>query len=157
MKIRLLLAMTFLFCGIALNANAQSKTYKQPLPVINYNNNVNAPLTSKELSQIQEVYGNKANDYVLSKPQRLKDIKNILRNRVEIKMISNINDQKQCPLLSEVPLFNYYVKGLVKDTSFNPKNFNPLKYNFEFYSTGSYMYRVDNTNYFIIIKSQHFQ
>jgi len=154
MKIRLLLAMNFLFCGIAINVNAQSKTYKQPLSVINYNNNVNAPLKSKELSQIQEVYSNKAKDYVLSKPQRLKDIKNILRNRVVITTISYLQKQKKCEALSQVPLFNIYNKSLTRSV-FNELNFNPLKYNFDFYSRGTSMYRVDNTNYFIIIKSQY--
>ncbi len=157
MKIKLLLAITALSCCFALNVDAQSKRYKQALTVVNYNDNVNAPLTMKERNQLKEVYGDKLQQYVLNRPQRLKDIKNILRNRIEIKMISNIKDQKRCPLLSEVPLFNYYVKSLARDISFNPQNFNPLKYNFEFYSIGSYMYRVDNTNYFIIIKSQHLQ
>ncbi|VAW36026.1 hypothetical protein MNBD_GAMMA01-1060, partial [hydrothermal vent metagenome] len=38
---------------------------------------------------------------------------------------------------------------------FNKNTFNPLKYTFDFYSRGGYMYKVDNTNYFIIIKSQY--
>jgi len=154
MRIRLLLAMSFLFCCIAININAQSKTYKQPLTVINYNKNVNTPLTSEELNQIQEVYGNKANEYVLSKPQRLRDVKNILRNRVKVVVFTNPKNQKECKTLSQVSLFNIYNKSLTRGV-FNKLNFNPLKYNFEFYSRGTSMYRVDNTDYFIIIKSQY--
>lgn len=155
MKIRLLLAITILFCCFALNVDAQSKSYKQPLTIVKYNDNVNLPLTSKELSQIQEVYADKTNEYVLSKPQRLKDVKNILRNRVQIVNIPNIHDQKPCKLLSEVSLFDAYVDNLERDVFFNKNTFNPLKYTFDFYSRGGYMYKVDNTNYFIIIKSQY--
>jgi hypothetical protein len=50
---------------------------------------------------------------------------------------------------------NYYVSDLQRDANFNPQNFNPLKYLFNFYSRGTQMYRVDNTNYFIIIESQY--
>lgn len=123
--------------------------------IVSYDNNVNSPLTSSERAMITEVYGNKANANVYTIPQRLKDIKNILRNRVEIKVISNPNDQKECTLLSEVPLLNYYVDDLQRDSNFDPQSFNPLKYLFNFYSYGTHMYRVDNTDYFILIKSQH--
>ncbi|WP_047545464.1 hypothetical protein [Psychroserpens sp. Hel_I_66] len=122
---------------------------------VNYNSNVDAPLTNSEMDLITEVYGETANDNILDKPQRLKDVKNILRNRVEIKNVPNVRDQKPCTLLSEVPLMDYYVSNLQRDTNFNPQNFNPLKYLFNYYSYGTHMYRVDNTNYFIIIKSQH--
>ncbi|WP_298905061.1 hypothetical protein [uncultured Psychroserpens sp.] len=137
----------------AMFSQSSNSTRKQK--TVNYNPNVNSPLTSSELALINEVYGNKTNTNVLSKPQRLKDIKNILRNRVEIKNIPNSSDQKPCTLLSEVPLMDYYVSDLQRDTNFNPQNFNPLKYLFNFNSYGSHMYRVDNTNYFIIVKSQH--
>jgi hypothetical protein len=139
---------------MSTTAFSQRKIKPQPLPLVKYNTNVNAPLTAKELSQIKEVYGSEAEKEVLNRPQRVKDIKNILRNRVVIKQISGA-ELKPYPLLSEVTLFDAYVPTLKRDTEFNPKEFNPLKYNFNFYSTGAYMYRVDHTNYFIIIKSQH--
>lgn len=158
MKIKLL--SLFMFCLCFLNVNnsfSQSKATTQPLTLVKYGANVEAPLNNNELKQLQEVYGEKLEEYVLSKPQRLKDIKHLLRNRIEIKMISNPRDQKKSILLSEVPLFNYYVKDLKRDTSFNPQSFNPLKYLLNFYSRESHMYRVDNTNYFILVKSQHLQ
>jgi hypothetical protein len=122
---------------------------------VNYDSNVSAPLTSNELALIIEVYGDTANENVLDNPQRLTDIKNILRNRIEIKTISKSSDQKACPLLSEVPLMDYYVSNLQRDTVFNPQTFNPLKYLFQYHAYGSYLYRVDGTDYFIIVKSQH--
>nr|WP_321237360.1 hypothetical protein [uncultured Psychroserpens sp.] len=146
-----------LFCILLATPSmfSQSSNQSRKQKTVTYNTNVNNPLTSNELALINEVYGNKATSNVLNKPQRLKDIKNILRNRVEVKLIPNQSDQKPCTLLSEVPLMDYYVDNLQRDTNFNPQNFNPLKYLFNFYSYGSHMYRVDNTNYFIIIKSQH--
>ena len=132
----------------------QTRSSKQPLQLAVYNDNVNIPFTQKELSQINEVYGEQAERYVYSNPQRVKEIKQLLRNRVNIKMISNPQDQKECNLLSEVPLFDYYVKNLKRDDVFNPENFNPLKYLFNTNGHSGQMYRIDNTNYFIIIKSQ---
>ena len=145
------------FCALLATPSmfSQSSHQNRKQKTVTYNQNVNNPLTSSELAQVNEVYGSTANKNVLSKPQRLKDIKNILRNRVEIVNIPNARDQKPCTLLSEVPLMDYYVDNLQRDTNFNPQNFNPLKYLFNFYSYGTHMYRVDNTNYFIIIKSQH--
>ena len=142
-----------LVCTLLVSTSLFSQSRKQK--TVTYKDNVNAPLTSAELALINEVYGNTANANVLDKPQRLKDTKNILRNRVEIKNIPNPSDQKPCTLLSEVPLLDYYVSDLQRDTDFSPQNFNPLKYLFNYYSYGTHMYRVDNTNYFIIIKSQH--
>ncbi len=134
---------------------SQTNRLQKNQKTVTYNANVDKPLTASEMAMINEVYGSTANKNILTKPQRLKDIKNILRNRVEIKEISNPSDQKKCTLLSEVPLMDYYVYDLERDTTFNPNTFNPLKYLFNFYAYGSHMYRVDNTNYFIIIKSQH--
>ena len=135
--------------------HSQVNRLQQNQKTVTYNSNIDKPLTVAERAMINEVYGSTANKNIYSKPQRLKDIKNILRNRVEIKEISNPSDQKKCTLLSEVPIMDYYVYDIQRDATFNPDTFNPLKYLFNFYSYGSHMYRVDNTNYFIIIKSQH--
>jgi hypothetical protein len=154
MKMRfLILAATFVFC-FSVNLDAQTKNDKQPLGHVIYNSNVDAPLTFQEKQMLQEVYGDKLEAYVLSNPQKLKTLKNILRNRVEVKLISNPRDQKDCTLLSQVSLFNYYNENLSRG-NFDVNNFNPLKYNFNFYARGTSLYRVDNTNYFIVIKSQH--
>jgi len=59
-------------------------------------------------------------------------------------------------MLSEIPLFNVFNDSLKRDHSFNPMKFNPLKYNFKFHSADTQLIRVDNSDYFIIIKSQHY-
>ena len=133
----------------------QQAKNRHPLPIAKYNENVKLPLTANERAQIIEVYGESADEYVFSNPHRLKTIKHILRNRVVVKMISDENSKKACDKLSEVSVFNGFVPDLKRDQTFNPNSFNPLKYNFEFYSRSAAMYQVDNTNYYIIIKSQY--
>lgn len=150
---RLLLLIVVIILPISIFG--QQKIKKNPLPLATFGDNVKLPLTAQERNQVIEVYGEFADKYVFNKPQMLKNIKQILRNRVVIKKINNPNEKKDGPKLSEVSLFNPYVKSLKRDNSFNPQSFNPLKYNFDFYSIGTAMYQVDNTNYYIIIKSQH--
>jgi hypothetical protein len=58
-------------------------------------------------------------------------------------------------LLSTVGLFNNYNKELKRDQSFDINTFNPLKYNLEFFKVGSAIYRIDNTQYYIVIKAQN--
>lgn len=157
MKINLNVVLLFILSSFVYqNANSQSKTQSKPLPVIIYNDNVNEPLTMKELAQIKEVYGDNAEVDILNRPQRVKDIKNVLRNRVEI-FDAGDKDLSSMPKLSQVELFDDYVPSLNRDFNFNPNNFNPLKYKFSFYSRNSSTYHVDGTGYYIIIKSQHQQ
>ena len=63
--------------------------------------------------------------------------------------------KKPFPLLSQVKLFDAFNKNIHRDKVFNPNNFNPLKYKLSFYSRNGATYKVDNTNYYIIIKSQY--
>ena len=150
---RLLLILVVIL--LPMHMVGQQVRQKQPIPLAKYNDNVKLPLSAIERAQIIEVYGKYADKYVFNDPHRLKSIKQILRNRVEIKLISNQNDKKPCTKLSEVSLFNGFVNDLAREKTFNPKSFNPLKYNFEFHSGAAAMYNVDNTNYYIIIKSQY--
>lgn len=122
---------------------------------VTFNENVKNPLTSVELEMITEVYGETTSQNVLNNPIRLKNIKNILRNRVEFIELPGDKQRKSNGLLSEVPLMTYYVSDLKRDAVFNPKTFNPLKYLFNFNSNNSELYKVDGTNYYIYIKSQH--
>lgn len=155
MKIQTKLVFLFIISVLASNIMfSQKKDIRQPLPLVKYKSNVDAPLTAKELAQIKEVYGDQAEKEILNRSQRVKDIKHLLRNRIEIKLVPG-GDLKPCPLLSEVSLFDAYVQTLTRDTNFNPQNFNPLKYNLNFYSRAAALYKVDNTNYYIIIKTQY--
>lgn len=154
MNIKSLYFLVFLFTLNPVISIAQQKL-KQTPKIVKYKENVKAPLTAKELANLKEVYADKLNEYVLSKPNRLKDFKHLLRNRIQIQeMPKLIQHSEKFSLLSEAGLFNSYNKSLKADTSFNINTFNVLKYNLQFYNNGTKIYRIDNTNYFIIIKSQ---
>jgi hypothetical protein len=101
--------------------------------------------------RIQEVYGDKTQELVANDPDRLKFLNDILIKRTEIKEIPLNSDEDKFPKLSSFELLNKYNTKLVKDVIFNPDNFNPLKYNLNFYSMqNDVIIRVDNTNYVLI-------
>jgi hypothetical protein len=73
-------------------------------------------------------------------------------SRVEIQA-RPLSEGANYALLSSVLLKNKCNGALERDTpkTFNPETFNPLKYFFEFHSDQDKIYRVDGTNYIIII------
>lgn len=143
-----------LFCAVAFSFS-QTKHVPTALKPINYNENVAESLTPVELSFIQEVYAEHTEKDILEKPQRLIDIKNILRNRVQI-IHAPGKDLTSFVKLSQVPLFKTYNPSLIRDVSYNENSFNPLKYQFNFDSAqGSKTYWLDNSDYLIVIKSQN--
>ncbi|OZV66784.1 hypothetical protein CA834_13160 [Winogradskyella aurantia] len=144
-----------LFMGGLAIGQTNSSPKKVPVPLAVFDDNVSAPLTLKERNYIIEAYGDYAEQYVFSKPQMLKSIKQLLRNRILIEKKSNFEKRNEATKLSEVPLFNNYVPELSRDELFDPRNFNPLKYQLEFYSLETKIYNVDGSDYVILIKSQH--
>ena len=155
MKTRFLLV---LFCVILSSVSyAQNPSYKNQGPQpISFKSNTKALLNNAELAKLKEVYGADLKTEILDRPARVLTIKEILRNRVIVREITDPNKQKPCPKLSEIPLFDAFVSTLKRDVVFNPKSFNPLKYDFKYHKPGFQLIRVDNTNYFIIIKPQHY-
>ena len=155
MKTRFLLV---LFCVILFSVSyAQNPSYKNQGPQpISFKSNTKASLNNAELAKLKEVYGAALKTEILDRPTRILTIKEILRNRVVLREISDPIKQKPCPKLSEIPLFDAFVSTLKRDVVFNPKSFNPLKYDFKYHKPGFQLIRVDNTNYFIIIKPQHY-
>jgi len=105
---------------------------------------------------LKEVYQDKLDKYILSQPHRVKGFKHLLRNRLVIKKMPSLKKQDdKYTLLSDVDLFDSYNKNLKRDKSFDINTFNPLKYNLEFFRVGSVIYKIDNTEYYIVIKSQN--
>ena len=112
--------------------------------ITEYPKNIALPLTNLEIKKIEaafedELYLNR----IYSSKSLITDIKDILRNRVSIEL-ENIKDISHLPLLSSL---NFKVK-----TKFDLRNFNPLLYDFDFQSKTQKMFRVDDTNYIIIVK-----
>ena len=155
MKTRFILVV---FCVTLFSVSyAQNPSHKNQGPQpIRFNSNTNASLNNAELAKLKEVYGAALKTEILDRPTRVLTIKEILRNRVILREITDPNKQKPCPKLSEIPLFDAFVSTLKRDAVFNPYSFNPLKYDFKYHKPGFQLIRVDNTNYFIIIKPQHY-
>ena len=112
--------------------------------ITEYPKNIALPLTNLEIKKIEaafqdELYLNR----IYSSKSLITDIKDILRNRVSIEL-ENIKDISHLPLLSSL---NFKVKS-----KFDLRNFNPLLYDFDFQSKTQKMFRVDDTNYVIIVK-----
>lgn len=129
---------------------AQNDFKKHNEWVTHYPSNVDLPFSKSELKKLEEAYGQNLNDQILDRPIRVKDIKDILRNRVNIYQ-ENIKDLSTIPLLSNIPTFDIYNHKLNRPV-FNRNNFNPLLYNFNFFLKSKQIYRVDNTNFLVVIK-----
>ena len=128
---------------------AQNDFKKHNEWVTHYPSNVDLPFSKSELKKLEEAYGQNLNDQILDRPIRVKDIKDILRNRVNIYQ-ENIKDLSTIPLLSNIPTFDIYNHKLNRPV-FNRNNFNPLLYNFNFFLKSKQIYRVDNTNFLVVI------
>lgn len=150
------ITLTF-FAVITTSVFSQNKVNADMRSHIKYPENVNTELTSNERDMIYEVYQSEMETLVLGDKTFLKDLKHLLRNRILIYEETNVRKQKKCKLLSEIPLFNAHNKNLKYDTSYDKSSFNPLKYKLDFFGKGTYVYRIDNTNYFIQITSQYRQ
>jgi len=120
-----------------------------------YPSNIDLPFSKSELNKLEEVYDQNLKNKILDRPIRVKDIKDILRNRVYIYQ-ENIKDLSNIGLLSELALFDIYNKKIIRPV-FDINNFNPLLYNFNFFSKLKQTYRVDNTSYLIVIKPRELQ
>lgn len=87
-------------------------------------------------------------------PNLMTDLKNMLA-RVEV-ITETQSPQENYQLLSTVSLKNKCNTSMTRDEiNFNPEKFNPLKYFFNFYPDTELKYRVDGTNYIVIIYPQH--
>jgi hypothetical protein len=116
---------------------------------VNFNNSYGQQINPK----ILEIYGDKTQSLVIDEPQHLERLNDLLDNRIKI-IESQISGEEKNVKLSQVALLNKYNPYLTRDIAFDPLNFNPLKYDFNFFPKSTAVYRVDNTNYIIVIQPQ---
>ncbi|MFN8275352.1 MAG: hypothetical protein U0X58_10805 [Flavobacteriaceae bacterium] len=104
---------------------------------------------------IREVYADAA-ESLFFKPNstRLKLTTNFLQ-RVYIVKDAKYKATK-LPSLSSISLINDYNPGLTREAVFDPKTFNPLKYDFDMFSKSRSIIKVDDTDYAIIIEPRHY-
>jgi hypothetical protein len=115
--------------------------------------NINVISAQQINPKIQEVYGNMTEQIAQNEPDRIKALNDLLENRIKIIISPIIGDDKYTKL-SSVPLLNKYNPNLERDKEFDPENFNPLKYNMNFFTAQTQVYRVDYTDYIIVIEKQ---
>lgn len=107
---------------------------------------------TSSLEKIQEVYGSYWAEVEKIDTDRQKVLVNLLENRVQILQEPYFEGEKY-QKLSTIPLFNKYNNKLKRDMIFDENAFNVLKYDINFFSSNDQVYRIDNTNYIVYIKS----
>ena len=104
-------------------------------------------------NRIREIFANKTDEYFAANPNVLNAYNDLLQNRINLIVSPIVGDDKY-PKLSEVPLLNKYNPDLKRDVVFDPLTFNVLKYSLNFFTNTTSVYRIDNTDYLIIIRGQ---
>ncbi len=105
-------------------------------------------------AKIQEVYGNKTQELVVNDQERLAFLTDLVENRINV-IESPLTLNDKYTKLSTAALVNKYNNSLTRDVSYDPNTFNPLKYDLNFSSKKAEIYRIDNTNYLIVIQPQN--
>ena len=111
--------------------------------IIELGESVTNPLTSQEIRFIKSALGEEAYNRIINVKALEQNIKDILRNRVQI-LTKRFFPFEKFPKLSSITNSN-------SSPIFNKYNFNPLIYDFDFESFESQIYRVDGTDYIINI------
>ena len=135
-------------CLLFFNSSGFSQQRERNPWISSFPENINLPLNASEIDKIESAYDDKAYiKKIYSSKALTKEFKDILRNRIKIEQ-ENIKDISSTPLLSSVKFLGNK-KPLKR--KFDSKFFNPLLYDFDFSSKKKKIYRVDGTNYLIII------
>lgn len=95
---------------------------------------------------IEEVFGTN----ITKDSQHYKNLLILLRERVLFSNVS-LEQNEKFPKLSQQPLFNKYNTEITRDINFDQSSFNILKYDLNFFSPYTKVYRIDNTDWLIII------
>ncbi len=115
--------------------------------------NINQSSAQQINPKIQEVFGDHTQVFAQEDPERIKIFTELLNNRLKI-IESPVLIEDKYTKLSSVPLLNKYNVNLKRDLVYKAETFNPLKYNLNFFSSKTEIYRIDNTNYIIVITPQ---
>lgn len=105
-------------------------------------------------AKIQEVYGDKTQELVINDSQRFAFLTDLVENRIKV-IESPISGNDKYTKLSSVALINKYNSSLTRDVAYDPNTFNALKYDLKFSSKNAEIYRIDNTDYLVVIQPQN--
>lgn len=123
---------------------------------VHFPDNVDAPLNRQEKRNFEQVYGRNAT-YVMQRPSLLKNLKDLVRNRVEVielapEKANGAAYYRNATDLSTVKLYDVFNANLQHDVQYSPKTFNILKYEINFYPEQRTYYKLGN--YYITILPQ---
>lgn len=115
---------------------------------VHFPDNVEAPLNANEKIKFEQVYGSNAT-YVKERPSLLRNLKDLVRNRIEVELIPYEKAQGSKVLrnakdLTTVDLYNVYNPNLTHDMQYSPQSFNILKYAINFYPEKRETYKLGN-------------
>lgn len=102
---------------------------------------------------IKEVYQDQAQKVVYSNAAWYKSLKKLIVERLKIVKQAPVQGKKY-PKLTEMGMLDTYNQSLKHDPVFNKNTFNPLKYNLEYFARSLKVYRIDNTDYLLMILPQ---
>ena len=134
----------FIFIFILSTLSTFTQNKKGNNWIIDFNENVNKPFTVTESNNIIEAFGEESFTRIKKNTVLEKNIKDILRNRVKV-LIKEFQANENIPKLSSISEINF-------PTRFTKQEFNPLVYDFNFNDKKNQIFRVDKTDYIIIIK-----
>jgi len=104
-------------------------------------------------NKIADVFGPLSGSFFNQDNERYQLYVHLLEKRIRYVEEAPIAGEKY-PKLSSVSLLNKYNPDLQRDVDFNQEQFNPLKYNLDFFSKLPKIYRIDNTFYLLVIDPQ---
>jgi len=137
---KIYVCMMFLFLGLCMNAQTQKDSYKFKGHQVD--------------TFINEVYGDQAQKLIFSNQRRYQTLRKLITERMQIVRQAELRGKKY-PKITEKGMLDMYNKNIKHDGFFNKNTFNPLKYNLEFFDIqGLRAYRIDNTEYLLIIQPQ---
>ncbi len=104
---------------------------------------------------ISEVYINEGASQIAPGTRRYDYMKDLFENRIYfVKFDVSQDASKEIISISQVPLYTTYNTSLTRDEIIDIKNFNPFKYAFQFYTKKALAYRLDGTDYVMVIYPQ---
>ena len=128
--------------------NNQTKNFNSQ--TFDYPENCIAPFTKFEIQKIDHAFKTEQKNTLLSHPSNVLFIKDILRNRIYIYQ-EKIKETSNIPLISSISN-NKDIK--LDPINFDESKFNPFIYNINFYAKSKLIFRIDSTDYIIVIKSR---
>lgn len=99
-------------------------------------------------SKIYEVYGISFFD---GRPEIMQAMITLLENRIRYEILTSSESEKY-PKLSSVGLMTKYNSTLIADSVFDKKTFNPLKYDIPFFTKERFVFKIDDTDFVLIIE-----